>query len=69
MMFLKIQKDTNFQKFDFNHPVYILYSMIQRVHQMHCSRIWFTLIEKKELLIHCNVKKNDKVFIILQQDG
>ena len=26
MMFLKIQKDTNFQKFDFNHPVYILYS-------------------------------------------
>ena len=40
MMFLKIQKDTNFQNLILIILCIFFTRVVQRVHQMYCSRIW-----------------------------
>ena len=66
--FYKILETSNlneeFEKFEFNHPVYILYSSgTTGVPKCIVHGSGNALIEqKKELSIHCDVKENDRVF-------
>jgi acetoacetyl-CoA synthetase len=66
--FYKILETSNlneeFEKFEFNHPVYILYSSgTTGVPKCIVHGSGNALIEqKKELSIHCDVKENDHVF-------
>ena len=66
--FYKILETSNlneeFEKFEFNHPIYILYSSgTTGVPKCIVHGSGNALIEqKKELSIHCDVKENDRVF-------
>ena len=66
--FYKILETSNlneeFEKFEFNHPVYILYSSgTTGVPKCIVHGSGNALIEqKKELSIHCDVKENDRIF-------
>lgn len=66
--FYKILETSNlneeFEKFEFNHPVYILYSSgTTGVPKCIVHGSGNALIEqKKELSVHCDVKENDRVF-------
>jgi len=56
--------DENFERFDFNHPIYILYSS-GTTGKPKCIThgAGNVLIEhKKEFILHCDVKKKDKLF-------
>ena len=63
-----IQKSTNkndkFEKFEFNHPLYILYSSgTTGIPKCIVHGAGGSLIQhKKEHQLHCNIKKGDKVF-------
>ena len=56
--------DENFVKFDFNHPIYILYSSGTTGYPKCITHgAGNVLIEqKKEYTLHCNIKNNDRVF-------
>ena len=56
-------ENSNFERFEFNHPIYILYSKGTTGIPVIVHGAGNALIEqKKELSIHCDVKENDKVF-------
>ena len=58
------KRDENFVKFDFNHPIYILYSSGTTGYPKCITHgAGNVLIEqKKEYTLHCNIKNNDRVF-------
>ena len=58
------KKDETFEKFNFNHPIYILYSSgTTGVPKCITHGAGNVLIEhKKEFILHCNIKLNDNVF-------
>ncbi len=60
----KSKIDKSFKKFNFNHPLYILYSSgTTGVPKCITHGAGNVLIEhNKEFTLHCNVKKNDKLF-------
>ncbi len=56
--------DENFERFDFNHPIYILYSS-GTTGKPKCIThgTGNVLIEhKKEFMLHCDIKENEKIF-------
>jgi len=56
--------DENFERFDFNHPIYILYSS-GTTGKPKCIThgTGNVLIEhKKEFMLHCDIKDNEKIF-------
>ena len=60
----KANMDETFEKFEFNHPVYILYSS-GTTGKPKCIThgAGNVLIEhNKEFMLHCNIKNNDKLF-------
>ena len=58
------RRDENFIKFGFNHPIYILYSSGTTGYPKCITHgAGNVLIEhKKEYILHCNIKNNDRVF-------
>ena len=64
-------ENSDFERFEFNHPIYILYSSgTTGIPKCIVHGAGNALIEqKKELSIHCDVKENDKVFISQLLDG
>ena len=60
----KVNMDETFEKFEFNHPVYILYSS-GTTGKPKCIThgAGNVLIEhNKEFMLHCNIKNNDRLF-------
>ena len=60
----KANMDETFEKFEFNHPIYILYSS-GTTGKPKCIThgAGNVLIEhNKEFMLHCNIKNNDKLF-------
>jgi acetoacetyl-CoA synthetase len=60
----KANMDETFEKFEFNHPIYILYSS-GTTGKPKCIThgAGNVLIEhNKEFMLHCNIKKNDRLF-------
>ena len=60
----KADMDETFEKFEFNHPIYILYSS-GTTGKPKCIThgAGNVLIEhKKEFMLHCNIKNNDRLF-------
>jgi len=60
----KANLDETFEKFEFNHPIYILYSS-GTTGKPKCIThgAGNVLIEhKKEFMLHCNIKNNDRLF-------
>jgi acetoacetyl-CoA synthetase len=60
----KVKMDETFEKFEFNHPVYILYSS-GTTGKPKCIThgAGNVLIEhNKEFMLHCNIKNNDRLF-------
>ncbi len=56
--------DENFERFDFNHPIYILYSSGTTGHPKCITHgAGNVLIEhKKEFMLHCDIRDNEKIF-------
>ena len=62
--FIQPPADDKFEKFEFNHPLYILYSSgTTGIPKCIVHGAGGSLIQhKKEHQLHCNIKKGDKVF-------